>query len=103
MILLYRLQQIIKNASISGKGHIAAVIGIITLLLGATTVFGDIQDSINKIWGLKAKPKKGWLKMLQTRFLSFSVIASLGIFITRFSWHFSNNRSIKQPVKSCIS
>lgn len=76
-----QLQQIIKNASISGKGHIAAVIGIITLLIGATTVFGDIQDSINKIWGLKPKPKKGLLKMLQTRFLSFSVIISLGFLL----------------------
>jgi membrane protein len=76
-----QMQQIIKNASISGKGHIAAIIGIITLLIGATTVFGDIQDSINKIWGLKAKPKKGLLKMLQTRFLSFSVIASLGFLL----------------------
>jgi len=76
-----QLQSIIKNASISGKGHIAAVIGIITLLLGATTVFGDIQDSINRIWGLKPKPKKGLLKMLRNRFLSFSVIASLGFLL----------------------
>jgi membrane protein len=76
-----QLQQIIKNASIGGKGHIAAVIGVITLLIGATTVFSDIQDSINKIWGLKPKPKKGWLKFLQTRFLSFSVIVSLGFLL----------------------
>lgn len=76
-----QLQQIIKNASINGKGNLAAVIGIITLLLGATTVFGDIQDSINKIWGIKPKPKKGWLKMLRNRFLSFSVIASLGFLL----------------------
>jgi membrane protein len=76
-----QLQQIIKNASIEGKGHFAAVIGIITLLIGATTVFADIQDSINKIWGIKPKPKKGWLKMLQNRFLSFSVIASLGFLL----------------------
>lgn len=76
-----QLQEMIKNASVSGKGHIAAVIGIITLLIGATTVFGDIQDSINKIWGLKPKPKKSWLKMLQNRFLSFSVIISLGFLL----------------------
>ncbi|HEY2726785.1 MAG TPA: YihY/virulence factor BrkB family protein [Parafilimonas sp.] len=76
-----QLQQIIKNASIGGKSHIAAIIGIITLLIGATTVFGDIQDSINRIWGLKPKPKKGWLKILRNRFLSFSVIASLGFLL----------------------
>jgi membrane protein len=36
----------------------ALIIGIITLLLGSTAVFGEIQDSINTIWGLKAKAKK---------------------------------------------
>lgn len=76
-----QLQEIIKNASLAGKSKIAAIIGGIVLLIGATTVFADIQDSINKIWGLKPKPKKGWLKMLQNRFLSFSVIASLGFLL----------------------
>ncbi len=72
------LQQLIKNAYLDGKSTIALIIGIVTLLIGATTVFGDIQDSINTIWGLKPKPKRGWVKMLQNRFLSFSVIVSLG-------------------------
>ena len=76
-----QLQQVIKNAFVGGKGTAAAVIGIITLLIGATTVFSDIQDSINRIWGLKPKPKRGWLKMLQNRFLSFSIIISLGFLL----------------------
>lgn len=76
-----QLQGIIKNAAISGKGPIALIIGGVTLLIGATTVFGEIQDSINTIWGLKPKPKRGWLKMLQNRFLSFSVIISLGFIL----------------------
>jgi membrane protein len=76
-----QLQQIIKNASLTGKGTIAGIIGGITLLVGATSVFAEIQDSINMIWGLKPKPKKGWLKMLQNRFLSFSVIISLGFLL----------------------
>lgn len=72
------LQELIKNAYLDGKSTVALVIGIVTLLIGATTIFGDIQDSINTIWGLKPKPKRGWVKMLQNRFLSFSVIISLG-------------------------
>ena len=76
-----QLQQIIRNASVSGKGKTAAIIGGATLLIGATTVFGEIQDSINGIWGLKPKPKKGWLKMIQNRFLSFSVVVSLGFLL----------------------
>lgn len=76
-----QLQTIIKNASLSNKGTLAAVIGIITLLLGATAVFAEIQDSVNTIWGLKAKPKKGLWKMLRNRFLSFSVVVSLGFLL----------------------
>ncbi|WP_316850527.1 YihY/virulence factor BrkB family protein [Pedobacter agri] len=76
-----QLQEIIKSAGLGDKGTIAFIIGLFTLLLGATTVFGDIQDSINTIWGIKPKPKRGWLKMLQNRFLSFSVIVSLGFLL----------------------
>ncbi|MCW3120010.1 MAG: ribonuclease [Chitinophagaceae bacterium] len=76
-----QLQEIIKKAAVGNKGTIAATVGTITLLLGATGVFGEIQDSINKIWGLKPKPKKGWVKMLKNRVLSFSVIVSLGFLL----------------------
>ena len=76
-----QLQEIIKNASLAGKSKVAAIIGGITLLVGATTIFAEIQDSINSIWGLKPKPKRGWLKMIQNRFLSFSVIVSLGFLL----------------------
>jgi membrane protein len=76
-----QLQEIIKKAAVSGKGTVAAIIGFITLLFAATTVFAEIQDSINSIWGLKPKPKKGWLKILKNRILSFSVIVSLGFLL----------------------
>ena len=75
------LQGIIKNAAIGGKGTVAAVIGIITLIIGATAVFAEIQDSINTIWGLRAKPKKGWLKIIKDRVLSFSIIVTLGFLL----------------------
>lgn len=76
-----QLQEIVSKAAIGDKDRIAFIIGIVTLLIGATTVFADIQESINTIWGLKPKPKRGWLKMLQNRFLSFSVIVSLGFIL----------------------
>jgi membrane protein len=76
-----QLQQIIKNAAISNKSNLAAVIGIITLLIGATSMFAEIQDSINMIWGLKVKPKAGWVIFIKNRLLSFGVIASLGFLL----------------------
>ena len=76
-----QLQTVIQNASIGDKGSLAAVIGIVTLLLATTAVFAEIQDSINMIWGLKAKPKKGLWKLIRNRFLSFSVVISLGFLL----------------------
>lgn len=76
-----QLQEMIKNASLSGKSDMAVVIGIITLVVGATTVFAQIQDSINSIWGLKPKPKSGLLQFLKNRVLSFSIIIGLGFLL----------------------
>jgi membrane protein len=76
-----QLQDIIKHAAISGKGTLATVIGFVFLFIGATGIFSEIQDSINMIWGVKPKPKKGWLAFLKNRFLSFSVIIGLGFLL----------------------
>jgi membrane protein len=77
-----QLQEIIKNAAIEGKDKLAAIIGIATLVIGATTMFGEMQDSINTIWGLKIKPKKSaWLILIKNRLLSFGVIGSLGFLL----------------------
>ena len=73
-----QIQDIIRNATLSGKTTLTAIIGFTTLLIGATTVFSEIQDSINSIWNLKPKPKKGWLKIIMNRLLSFSVVVGLG-------------------------
>jgi membrane protein len=50
-------------------------------MIGATSMFLEIQDSLNIIWRVKAKPKRGWVKMLENRFLSFSLIISLGFLL----------------------
>ena len=76
-----QVQDMIKNASLSGKTTMATIIGVVTLLIGATSIFGEIQDSINSIWGLKPKPKVGLVKTLQVRLLSFGLIASLGFIL----------------------
>lgn len=76
-----QIQEIIKNASLSGKSHLTAIIGFVTLILGATTVFAEIQDSINTIWNLKTKPERGWLKMILNRLLSFSIVVTLAFLL----------------------
>ena len=76
-----QLQLIIKNAAILGKGSLAAVVGTVMLIIGATSVFAEMQESIDMIWDVKPKPKKSWLKYLQNRFLSISVVIGLGFLL----------------------
>lgn len=76
-----QIQELIKNAQLTNQSGFAAVIGLGTLVLGATGIFAEMQDSINSIWGVKPKPKQGWLKYLINRFLSFSMIVSIGFLL----------------------
>lgn len=76
-----QLQEIIKSAAIAGKGKIAAIIGIITLLIGATSMFSEMQDSINLIWEIKTKPKSAIWLFIKNRLLSFGVIGTLGFLL----------------------
>jgi len=76
-----QIQDIIANIQFSGKTKFALITSIVTLIIGATGLFIEIQDSLNTIWKLKAKPKKSWLKFLQNRLLSSSLIVSLGFLL----------------------
>jgi membrane protein len=76
-----QIQKIIRNMELSGDTNLSLIIGAVTLIIGATTVFGEIQDSINMIWKVKAKPKKGWVKLIKDRLLSGSLIVGLGFLL----------------------
>lgn len=76
-----QIQEVIQNLQLSGKSNAALVISLVTLIIGATTVFGDMQNSINKIWHVLPKPKKGWLKIIQDRLLSSSLVIGLGFLL----------------------
>lgn len=76
-----QIQQVIRNMELSGDTRLSLIIGGISLILGATSVFGEIQDSVNIIWNVKAKPEKGWLKLIKNRLLSGSIIIGLGFLL----------------------
>jgi membrane protein len=76
-----QIQDILRNAATTKNSLFASVISIVALVLSATGVFTEIQTSINSIWQLKPKPRKGWIKYLLNRMLSFSMILSLGFIL----------------------
>jgi membrane protein len=76
-----QIQEIIANVQSTHNTTIGTIIGAIILFIGATGVFTEIQGSINYIWSVKAKPKKGWLKYIINRLLSFSLVLVLGFLL----------------------
>ncbi len=76
-----QIQEIIKKSQHANKSFIGTIIGTVILVVGATGIFTEIQDSINYIWSLRAKPKRGIIKYLINRLLSFSLIVSLGFLL----------------------
>jgi membrane protein len=76
-----QVQNIIANVQQTDGGVMGAIVGIAILMLGATGVFNEIQSSINFIWSIRAKPNKGWLKLLRNRLISFSLVISCGFIL----------------------
>ena len=62
-------------------GVVATIISVIMLLFGASGVFGQLQASLNAIWGVKAKPGRGVLGMIKDRLLSFGFILVVGFLL----------------------
>lgn len=73
-----QIQEILKNIHLTKGTRIATIISVISLILGSTGMFVEIQDSLNKIFGLKPKPKLWW-KLILNQLLSFGFIIILGL------------------------
>lgn len=76
-----QLQNLIKNIALTHLNTVAAFVGFLVLLIGASGVFSEIQSSLNYIWGIGTLPKKGALKYLKSRLMSFSMIGSVSFLL----------------------
>jgi membrane protein len=71
------VRNIAQKASEPNKSSLATVIGILLALFGASGVFGQLQNALNTIWGVKAKPGLGIAAFIRSRFLSFAMVAGV--------------------------
>jgi membrane protein len=71
------IQDIANNAAQPKAGIVAAAIGILVALFGASGVFGQLQDALNTIWGVKSRPNQGIWTFLRARFLSFAMVGGV--------------------------
>jgi len=76
-----QVQDMIISVSQTNKSMLATIIGLITVLLGATGVFIELQKALNIIWGVKAKPRRAIINLLRTRLFSFGLILSIGFLL----------------------
>jgi membrane protein len=76
------MQDMVQNANAKpATGLVATLIGFLTLLFGASGVFGQLQTSLNAIWGVQPKPGRGVLGIVRDRFLSFGFILVVGFLL----------------------
>ncbi|QDA60401.1 YihY/virulence factor BrkB family protein [Hymenobacter jejuensis] len=75
------LQDSIAQFTKQQKGGLAGAIGVATLIFAATTFFVTLQESINDIWNLKAKPRNGLWAFVKDRLLSFGLILSVALLL----------------------
>ncbi|HSA58030.1 MAG TPA: YihY/virulence factor BrkB family protein [Gemmatimonadaceae bacterium] len=72
----------IEQSSTRRSGLLPAILGIAALVLGATTVFGQMQASLNQFWGVRAKPSQSGLRVfLRTRLVSLGLVMILGFLL----------------------
>jgi membrane protein len=73
------VQGLLKNVAKPAEGVVATITGLVVLVIGATSVFAELQDDLNRIWQVPAKEKvAGWWAWLRTRILSIGMILAIG-------------------------
>ena len=70
-----------SSASHQTTGVLATIIGSAVLLFGASTVFAELKDALNIIWGVIVKPGRPFLTMVRDRFFSFSIVLAIGFLL----------------------
>jgi membrane protein len=75
------LQSLLSNAHQSGLKGVAAALGIVTLLIGATSVFGELQNTLDFLWKSPHKDSIAWWRILRSRILSVGLILGVGFLL----------------------
>jgi membrane protein len=75
------IQEVARNASKQEGGLSATIIGFLLLLLGAGGVVGQLQHSLNSLWGVAARPDLGWWAVIRARFLSYAMLLAIGFLL----------------------
>ena len=75
------IQTLLQHAGKASSGILATVLGVFTLLFGASGVFGELHDSLNMVWGVKSASGGGLMRMIKYRFVSFAMVVGIGFLL----------------------
>jgi membrane protein len=75
------VQDMVIRARAYGSGVTASIVGIVTLVVGATGVFAQLKDALNTIWTVPPSKTPGWLATIQERVLSFAMVLCIGFLL----------------------
>lgn len=75
------VKAMLDSAEQPQQGTVATILGVITLLFGASGVFGQLQESLNTIWEVKPKPGGGIWQLIRSRFLSMAMVLGTGFLL----------------------
>lgn len=76
------VQTVIANAAAPGHSTVAIIIGLAALLIGATTVFAQLQATLNRIWNVQARPDRNAIwGFIRTRLLSLGTVVLIGVLL----------------------
>lgn len=74
--------QVLASAQAAGSQPLAAAFGVVTLVIGSTAVFAELQAALNLIWDVEAKPRRGMLSgFVRDRLLSFAMVLAIGFLL----------------------
>ena len=77
------IQELLVSVRSPAEGAAATLLGVLLLLVGATTVFGELQDALDRIWRVPSRGQSsGWLGLIRSRLLSFGMILAIGFLLT---------------------
>jgi membrane protein len=72
---------LLESASKPGAGFAATAVGFLTLLWGASGVFGELRDSLNAVWGVQTNSASGLMGIIHQRFISFAMVLGIGFLL----------------------
>lgn len=75
------IQTVVASARSPETGVISSIVGVVTLFIGASGVFGELQTSLNRIWEVKPKPGRGFLGEVKARFFSFTMVLGVAFLL----------------------